>query len=271
MSEKNVINQTKNPNTVDSIYKDLLSLNITNGDILLVHSSLSSLGWTCGGPHAVIMGLMKAVGSNGTLVMPSHSGDISDPAMWENPPVPKDWIEKIYESMPAFDVHLSPTRGMGCISELFRSLPDVIRSNHPQVSFSAVGKYAKIITDNHELTPQFGMNSPIGRLYKLNAKVLLLGVGYDSCSSFHLAETLNKKMPKMKMGTAIIENNKRVWRCFEDFAYDSDTDFNQIGNAFDKTDNITIGKVGNANCRIFNIKTGVDFASKWLKQNRFKN
>jgi aminoglycoside 3-N-acetyltransferase len=269
MSEINVIYETKNINTVESIYKGLLKLGINQGDTILIHSSLSSLGWTCGGEQAVIMALLQAVGEEGTLVMPSHSGDISDPAKWKNPPVPKQWIEQIYKNMPAFDLDFSPVRGMGRIASLFRTLPNAVRSNHPQVSFSAIGKNAKIITDNHVLTPQLGMNTPLGKLYELKAKVLLLGVGYDSCTSFHLAESLCDKMPKVTMGAAMIENNERVWKWFEDFDYDSDKDFEILGAHFDETGHVRIRRIGNAVCKIFDIKTGVDYAKDWLEKYRF--
>ena len=58
------------PNTINSIYQDLNRLGINNNDIVLVHSSLSSLGWVCGGAQAVIIALMEVVGNSGTLVMP---------------------------------------------------------------------------------------------------------------------------------------------------------------------------------------------------------
>jgi aminoglycoside 3-N-acetyltransferase len=61
-------------NSIDSIYNDLFELGVRNGDILLVHTSLSSLGWVCGGAQAVLMALKQVVGKSGTLVMPSHSG-----------------------------------------------------------------------------------------------------------------------------------------------------------------------------------------------------
>jgi aminoglycoside 3-N-acetyltransferase len=269
MSEQKVIQLTQKVNTVDTIYKDLLNLGIKDGDTILVHSSLSSIGWVCGEAQAVVMALQQAIGKDGTLVMPTHSGAISDPAEWENPPVPKEWIPIIYESMPAFDVNFTPTRGMGCIAELFRSLPQVIRSNHPQVSFAALGKFADDITSNHQLTPQLGMESPLGKMYGLNAKVLLLGVGYDSCTSFHLAEALNVKMPIKRMGAAIIENNKRTWKWFEDFDYNSDEDFERIGSAFEETNGVAKGKIGNAECKLFDMKDGVDFAKNWIENNRF--
>jgi aminoglycoside 3-N-acetyltransferase len=269
MSEKKVIELTRKVNTVDTIYKDLLKLGVKDGDVLLVHSSLSSIGWVCGEAQAVVMALQQAIGKNGTLVMPTHSGAISDPAEWVNPPVPKEWIPIIYDSMPAFDVNLTPTRGMGCIAELFRTWPQVIRSNHPQVSFAALGRLAKDITSNHQLTPQLGMGSPLGKMYGLNAKVLLLGVGYDSCTSFHLAEALNDKMPVKGMGAAIIEDNKRIWKWFEDFDYNSDEDFEKIGSAYEETNDVAIGKVGNAVCKLFDMRTGVDFAKNWIEKNRF--
>ncbi|MGH4122841.1 MAG: aminoglycoside N(3)-acetyltransferase [Clostridium sp.] len=270
MSEQSVIELTRHINTVDTIHYDLLNLGIKSCDILLVHSSLSSIGWVCGAAQAVVVALKQAINENGTLVMPAHSGSISDPADWENPPVPKEWLQQIYDSMPAFDVNLTQTRGMGSIAELFRTLPQIYRSNHPQVSFAAQGKFAMDITKDHKLTPQFGMESPIGKMYDLNAKVLLLGVGYDSCTCFHLAESLNEKMPTRKMGAAIIENNKRIWKWFEDFDYNSDDDFEKIGMAFEATNSVVLGKVGNAECKLFNMKTGVDFAKGWLQSNRFK-
>lgn len=269
LSEQSIIELTDHMNTVDTIHNDLLNLGVKACDILLVHSSLSSIGWVCGAAQAVIVALKQVINENGTLIMPAHSGAISDPAEWENPPVPKEWLQQIYDSMPAFDVDLTSSRGMGSIAELFRTLPQVYRSNHPQVSFASQGKFANDITNNHKLTPQFGMESPLGKMYELNAKVLLLGVGYDSCTCFHLAEALNEKMPTRKMGAAIIENNKRIWKWFEDFDYNSEDDFESIGLAFETTNNVVFGKVGKAECKLFNMKAGVDFAKEWLQSNRF--
>lgn len=268
MSEKDVIMAIKTPNTVKTLYDDFIKLGIKKDDIVLVHSSLSSMGWVCGGPQAVITALMKAVGSSGTIVMPAHSGDWSDPAVWENPPVPKDWVQIIYDNMPAFDPNITPTKCMGRIAELFRTIPGTVRSNHPQVSFSANGKDAVYITQNHALTPQLGMDSPIGKMYNLKAKVLLLGVGYDSCTSFHLAETFIDEMPKEHTGAAILENGERCFKWFDDYAYDTDG-FESLGDEFEKNRDVKIGMVGNAKCRLFDMKDGVDYAKVWLEKNRF--
>lgn len=268
MGEGKIINKTEYPITRQQMIRDLKTLGIKTGDVLLVHSSLSSIGWVCGGAVSVIEALVESVGQNGTLIMPAHSGDLSDPAQWENPPVPKTWLNSIYEHMPIFEKEKTPTRGMGRISEIFRRYPKVIRSNHPQVSFCALGQKANEILKDHPLTPQFGKESPLGKLYNLNAKVLLLGVDYDSCTSFHLAECLSSEMGMKRYGTPQRINGKREWVWFDDYDYDSE-DFNNIGSAFELEHHVKLGKVGQSESRLFHIKPAVSFAYRYLKNNRF--
>ncbi|WP_337100653.1 aminoglycoside N(3)-acetyltransferase [Paenibacillus sp. YIM B09110] len=270
MSEQNIIDRTKLPITVKTIVEQLRMLGVHEGDMLLVHSSLSALGWVCGGAQAVVQALLQAVGEGGTLIMPAQSGDWSDPSEWGNPPVPEEWIEIIYNELPAFDPSITPTRGMGRIAELFRTVPGTVRSTHPQVSFCANGRQAAEIVYGHPLTPQFGMDSPLGKLYRGGAKVLLLGVGYDSCTSFHLAEAIIPDMPTKKMGTAIMEDGERTWKWFTDFAYDSG-DFDQLGKQFGRECAKRFGRVGNADCFLFDMEEAVDFAVEWLANNRAMN
>src|SRR5450756_3153555 len=104
MSEADAIDRTlQGPGTVDSLSRDLNSLGVTEGMIVIVHSSLSSIGWVCGGSVGVVLALEQTLGIDGTLIMPTHSGDLSDPAKWENPPVPQAWWQSIRDNMPAYD------------------------------------------------------------------------------------------------------------------------------------------------------------------------
>lgn len=268
MSELSTIQNSKKPNTKNSLYSDLKEIGVKEKDILLIHSSLSSIGWVCGGEVAVVEALLKAVGEEGTICMPAQTGDISDPAEWSNPPVPKEWMEEIYKSMPPFRKDITPTRGMGRIAELFRKYPGTLRSNHPQVSFCAKGRFADEVIKEHSLTPQFGMKTPLGKLYQSDAKVLLLGVGYQSCTCFHMGEVLCGKTAITRLGTMIAKDpNERTWIWFDDYEYNSD-DFIELGKAFEHHGKITKGKIGNAECRLFKIKDGIDFAEEWLTQNR---
>lgn len=255
--------------TINKIVIDLKKLGVEKGDILIVHSSLSKIGYVCGDECALIKALLEAVGSDGTIVMPSHTTVLSNPEDWVKPPVPEEWFETIINEMPPFDILCTPTFGIGRVPEVFRKFSNTLRSNHPQGSFTANGKMADYIVYKHELTPQFGDDSPLGSLYELNAKVLLIGVDYNRCTSFHLSEARNEYMSKIKMGAPIIEDNKRIWKWFYDYDYDND-DFIDLGNDFENRNKVELGKIGMADCKLFDMKLCVDFGLEWLKKNRFK-
>ena len=270
-NEAEAIRRTKgSPATVESISRELIHLGVEPGMVLLVHSSLSSMGWVSGGPVAVILALEGVLGPQGTLVMPTHSGDLSDPANWQNPPVPQDWWEIIRESMPAYDSDLTPTRMMGRIAETFRKQRGVLRSNHPQVSFSAWGAKAVQITEEHELDYGLGDGSPLARIYNLEGWVLLLGVGYGNNTSLHLAEA-RASYPGKKLvtsGAPILKDGERVWMEIKDIDLDA-ADFRELGEGFEcEIDSVCRGKVAQADCLLMPQRPLVDYAVKWMENNR---
>ncbi|MCJ2532422.1 MAG: AAC(3) family N-acetyltransferase [Candidatus Thermoplasmatota archaeon] len=271
MSEVDAINKTRGlPATVDSLEADLNRLGITPGTVLLVHSSLSSLGWVCGGPVAVVLALESVLGSEGTLVMPSHTGDVSEPSHWKNPPVPESWWKTIRESMPAYDSNFTPTRGMGAIAEGFRGREGVLRSSHPSESFAARGPKADAVVDNHSLDFPTGDQSPLARIYDLDGTVLLLGVDYLNATSLHLAEyRANYPGKKTKQrGAPITVEDKRNWVQFQDFEWD-DSDFNLIGKDFaDSTGLVKSGPIGSGHGLLMPQRQLVDYAQGWIEKNR---
>src|SRR5687768_13783978 len=83
--EKDLIDRTPELRTRQSLAADLRRLGLRPGTVVIVHSSLSSLGWVCGGSVPVVQALMDVLTEAGTLVMPTHSGEYSDPAQWQSP------------------------------------------------------------------------------------------------------------------------------------------------------------------------------------------
>ncbi len=270
MSESLPEDQSPEPITTDSIASDLRALGVEAGQTLLVHGSLSALGWVCGGGPAVVDALQRVVGEDGTIVMPTHSPGNMDPADMGNPPVPDSWYDTIREAMPPYRPDVTPTQGMGAIAECFRSCPGVRRSDHPQHSFAAWGGDAGFVTEAHSLEYSLGEDSPLARVYELDGDVLFLGTTHATNTSFHLAEY----RADLDLGTqteagAVLVDGKREWRRWEDLDI-TDEDFPDCGDAFEREcpDAVTSGTVGVGEATRFSQPRAVDFAIEWFEANR---
>ncbi len=262
------VSQTTEPLTRTMLERQLHALGVEAGMKVLVHCSLRRLGWICGGAQTVVSALVNVVTPRGTILMPAFSSWNTDPAEWQNPPVPRQWHQTIRDSMPPYIPQISPSRGMGRVAEMFRSLPGVQRSPHPIVSFAAWGQLAKEMTTQHPLDCQFGDRSPLGRLYAEDGYVLSLGLRHNSM--LHLAET-RASWPgrrNRQNGCAMLVDGERRWMVFEDLDHD-DSDFDSIKFAFERdTLHSSIGKAGIADCRLVKARLIVDFAVDWMKANR---
>ena len=249
---------------------DLRALGVRPGMTLLVHASLSALGWVCGGAPTATLALGDVLGAAGTLVMPSHSSQCSDPMEWTEPAVPAAWWARIRADMSAYDPRRTPSRGMGRIAECFRTLPGVLRSAHPQLSFAALGPRAAAITATHALADGLGEQSPLAVLYALDARICLLGTGYDSCTALHLAE--HRAGPsatgRQLCGAPIIDDRRRVWRRFSCLDYDSN-DFDAIGRDYEAADSSwRCADVGHARSTLIALRALVDFGALWMARHR---
>lgn len=267
MSELKSIKNVAGPGSREGLVRDFRALGLLPGQVVLVHSSLSALGYVVGGPVTVIQALMDVLTAEGTLVMPAHSGDYSDPAGWNSPPVPQQWQETIRRTMPLFDPRRTPTRAIGRVPELFRTWPDVLRSSHPQMSFAAWGKHARFVTEGHELAFGLGEKSPLARVYDLDGDVLLIGAGYDSNTSLHLAEFRVPNPPLTQSGAPWLEDGKRVWKTFPEIDFQEEL-FPEIGKAFEGNNEVTVGKVAAAVCHLMSQRKLVDFGAAWIDAHR---
>jgi len=267
--EQRIVESTPSPITKKQLIHDFRRIGVKSGDTISVHSSMSKIGWVIGDQLTVIEALMDAVDEDGTIVMQAHSTGNTDPRNWNYPPVPEEWWEVIRKEMPPFRPEITPLRNLGRVPELFRIMPGVLRSNHPHVSCTAWGKNAKQIVMDHNLKDSYGDKTPWGVLYRLESKILLLGVDHENNTAIHHAESKasTPETARQTTGAAIIENGKREWVSWDEIAYNSD-DFQEIGAAFEESIGYKTMKVGQAESRLLPMKQLIDFAIDWMRENR---
>jgi aminoglycoside 3-N-acetyltransferase len=251
--------------TVRTLEGELRELGLQPGSSVLVHASLSQAGWVCGGAVAVLQALMAVLGPAGTVVVPTHTAELSDPSGWRNPPVPQEWWATIRETMPPYEVATTPSLGMGALAELVRTWPGAVRSGHPQFSFAALGPAAEQLTAGHGLRDGLGEDSPLARLYDLAGWVLLLGVGHDSNTSLHLAEYRSGVRPAVEQAAPVLVDGHRQWVTWKDVDLYSE-DFPALGTDLDATGLVKPGPVGRTVARLMRQPSVVDFAESWLPQ-----
>lgn len=247
----------------------LKRLGLKAGDSLIVHTSLSSIGYVCGGAQTVIEALVEAVGTDGTIMMPTQSWRNLDPSEGVHWEIAEEYWDVIRENQPAYDRTLTPTSTMGAVAEMFRSWPGTVRSSHPARSFAAWGKHAADLVGEHDLSNIFGDDSPLGKLYDLGGYVLLIGVGHDKNTSLHLADC-RASYPGKHMClqySAVTENSVRVWKEYETLYVDGE-DFPEIGAAFEADHQISRTVLGSAELKFMEMRSLVDFAVEWIEKNR---
>jgi aminoglycoside 3-N-acetyltransferase len=265
--EADLVARTETPNTVTSLTADLRALGVERGDVTLVHASLSSVGWICGGVVALVQALLAAVGPAGTIVVPTQTTGNSEPAEWSNPPVPPAWWNLVRENLPPFVPGMTPSTGVGILPEVVRQLEGARRSSHPQNSFAAVGAAAEAVVEDHELASGFGEASPLARIYALGGKVLLIGVGHDVNTSMHLGESRSVAARPRDYGAAVLTPRGREWVTWSDVGYDAG-DFALVGAAFDASGACGGGTVGAATARLMSQPALVDFSREWFDEHR---
>ncbi|GAB3810350.1 AAC(3) family N-acetyltransferase [Micromonospora zhanjiangensis] len=253
------------PRTGTSLAADLRELGVRPGATILLHASLRSLGWVCGGAPTVVRALLAVLGPAGTLVVPAFTPENRDPSRWSHAPVPERWWPAIRAELPAFDPAVTPCREMGLIAETVRTWPGAVRSPHPQTSFVAVGARARALTARHPITCELGEDSPLAAVEAVGGQALLLGVGFDRCTAFHLAEYRQPGLRHRANRCVVMTTAGRRWISYRAAVLD-DSDFAALGADYREAapNGVAAGPVGGAAALLVDIRDAVAFATGWL-------
>ena len=182
------MSEARHPVSVTDVVGQLYALGVEEGDVLLVHTSFRAAGPIDRGPVGLIEALSLSLGPQGTLVMPSWTGDDDRP----------------------FDPLATPASSdLGVVANTFWQLPSVRRSRHPFACAARGPKAARIVSDDLVLPP-LQHDSPVGKVLDHDGKILLLGVEHDANSTLHLAELLAGVPYRRQKHITVLRDTKPV-------------------------------------------------------------
>jgi aminoglycoside 3-N-acetyltransferase len=174
--------------STNELVQQLRTVGVKEGGVLLVHTSFRAVRPVEGGPAGLIDALRTALGPDGTLVMPSWTGDDDTP----------------------FDPATTPAAtDLGVVADTFWRMSGVQRSTH-NFAIAAAGPHADRITADPLPLPPHRLESPVGRVYELDGQVLLLGVGHDANTTLHLAELVAGVPYRVPKHVTVLENGHPV-------------------------------------------------------------
>ncbi len=163
--------------TYTLVKETLSSLGIKGGDGVLVHSALHFLGKPEGGMKMILSAFATVLGidlnttengaSQGTLVVPTFNF--------------------AFARGEPFDLHQTPSAGMGVFSEYVRQHRLAQRSPHPLQSVAVIGRHAADLASRHT-SGAFDAGSAFDRMVALDFKIVLLGADVQAISLLHYAE-----------------------------------------------------------------------------------
>jgi aminoglycoside 3-N-acetyltransferase len=240
---------------IGAMLSDLRTMGVREGDCLVVHSSFKSLGLRDASPSDVIRTLIEAVGTSGTLMMPTFTYCYA--GIWNVRP---------------YDPDTTPSRFMGILPETLRSYPGALRSASPTYSVAAFGAHAELLTKDKENAGGLGTSSSFEDAYRLGARILLIGVGNNRNSMIHYAEFASGlpicDIPYREFWgrSALVEaDGEPVEVTFGDFPGCS-TNFGEVDEYLVEKDLMTHGKVCSAGCLFMDSAKIVDAVASRLRE-----
>lgn len=215
-----------------SLTADLRRLGVNAGDLVMVHSSLRSLGMVDEGAQTVVDAFLDVLGPLGTLVGPSFTfGSVGSRSF-------------------VFDVLKTPSE-MGAVSEEIRRRAGRRRSAHASHSVSAIGPLAPELFANYGESA-WDSESPLAKVIQLGGKFLLLGVTYQSFTAVHVLEIeFGLRYRSVQSIQREYWNEDRVRTTLASTVYPRDPaypgyDFNRLGQAMEEAGIVKAGPVANA-------------------------
>lgn len=260
--------------TRQELVQGLRGIGLRSGDLVMVHSSMRSVGPILGGPNEMIEALLESVGPSGTVMMYVDWEDGAQRYTRIDRETPLSATQM--DAWPAFDPRKARAdRSYGILPEFLRTWPGAMRSENPGASVAAVGARAEWVCVDHPLDYGYGPGSPFAKLVDARGRVLLLGSPLENVTLLHFAEHVARLPGKrvIRYREKVLRDSKTDWVEIEEFdTADPVVDaapqdhFDRLMRAYVEQAGVSTGMVGSARTYLFDAEPLHGFALGWLEQ-----
>ena len=200
------------------IKKSLSEFGIKSGDVVIVHSSLSSIGRVEGGADTLIDAFLEIIGSEGTLIAPVFGN-------------------------------------LGIFTHTLKERPEAVVSDCPLGTVAAIGADAEFICRNHwKADTVHGNDSPYLKIAGLGGYICLLGVDQDRNTTMHSVEAL-LELPYLETKKATLANGKeKSWKYYPG----PHRDFIGLDHIMRESGRMKTGRIGKAVVRLMKAQDLID-------------
>ena len=275
--------ESRRPIARTELVHELRRLGVGRTSTVMVHASMSVLGWVVGGTGTLVLALQAVMGERGT---------VSSVLSWEDIPLhldewPDVWKRVYLEELPGFEPRTSAANpSYGRFPERLRTWPGARHSAHPDQRVAAVGPAAEWLTASHPLNDSFGVGTPFARLVEIEGDVLMLGAPLRSLTLLHHAEAQADVPDKRRWSYRLPfarDDDTTEWRELHDidvergpFPYHRVVPRGQHHLEVIARDALDAGvgesrRIGEAACYLFPAPLLVEFAISWLERRFGRN
>ena len=240
---------TKHIWTKEQLLNQLNSLPCKKGKIVTVHTSLKAVGEIEGG------GETHFTRDGGLLCIPTHT-----------------WDGDVYDRRRA-------DACIGVLPRLAAAHPEAVRTMHPTHSMAVFGdreRVERFVGDEAYAATPADPKGCLGKLYKEDGDVLLIGVGQEKNTFLHCVEEMlgvPRRLTDYKVEKTIIHKDgteeKRHLYWFDDIIADVSVFFPKFEAPFRHYGCISDGFIGEAKAQFCNARKMYAVMEKIYKNNKF--
>lgn len=241
------------PITRQALVSELSAGGVQPGMIVMVHSSLKSIGHVEGGAPAVVQALVEAVRPGGTVLFPALTFTGS--------------LTLFMRAHATVDLRHSPPM-VGAIPRAAANYPSARQSIHPTHPVIAIGPAAdELFSGNQSGQGPCGAASPFYKAAMAGGYILLIGVGNSTNTTLHCVEEL--AAPYMNRNgvfhvQTIDHQGHSHMIAVKGFPVGLARNFDVINPALEQEGIMTNHTLGNAPTRLINGRRMIEYVTEWI-------